>query len=160
MEKTQMVKTVDIMGYGVAEFSDDTTKEQMDWDIENDILPNAGEPDPRMVALRPDLFPDIDRGSFTGGVGEAWEGIKRIPSVIGAAVFEDQESLDENAQMRAEAAERGKYGVGLDELTDQWNQGDYGGALWKGITDWVPKLAGESPWHNPRHTWPGAEDSL
>ena len=139
-----MVKTVDIMGYGVAEFSDDTTKEQMDWDIENDILPNAGEPDPRMVALRPDLFPDIDRGSVSRGIGGGLDRLGRAPEAVGAAVGRSPEEL---ASLKAQMAEEDTstpYRATLDHATDQFSRGDYTGAASTFFGDVLPQTFGES----------------
>lgn len=139
-----MAKTYEIQNFGVMEFPDEMSHEQIQWELNTNILPNAGDPDPDMVAQYPDLFPDIDRGSFSQGFGANVEGLSRIDEAVGAAVFRSKEDLESGAAQRAEAAERAKYNVTFEQLGDQWSRGDRTGAASNFFTDYLPQKAGES----------------
>ena len=76
-----MPRSIDIAGVGAIQFPDEMTDDEIVSAIENDIIPNHdnANPDPELVSARPDLFPDIDRGSFFGGLGSGVERLGRAP---------------------------------------------------------------------------------
>ena len=92
-----MVQIWEIDGVGRYEFPDDMSEADISAEIENIIIPNANmdSPDPEAVRDSPHLFPDIDRGSFFGGLGSGAERLGRVPEAVGAGVFRSQEELDD-----------------------------------------------------------------
>ena len=91
-----MPQIYEIPGVGVFEFEDGRDPEDIAYEIENEIMPNADldNPDPAAVAARPDLFPNINRGSIMGGLEGGLERAGRIDEAVGAGVGRSQESLD------------------------------------------------------------------
>jgi len=138
-----VVQTIDIEGIGEVDFPDEMSGADITYAIENDIIPNFGDPDPAMVARRPDLFPDIERGSLFGGFGSAAERYGRIPEVAGA-VAGSQEELDAlRAQQEAEGQEQ-RYRANLKDATAQYERGDVLGAASTLFLDILPQTLGES----------------
>ena len=140
-----MVKPVEIEGVGVVEFPDEMSGEDITFAIENEILPNSDldNPNPEAVAANPHLFPDIERGSFFGGIGSAAERYGRIPEVAGA-VAGSQEELDAlRAQQEAEGQEQ-RYRANLKDATAQYERGDVLGAASTLFLDILPQTLGES----------------
>lgn len=141
-----MPQRYEVPNYGVFDFPDDMSEEEIFYDIDNNLVPSldANNPDPAQVSARPDLFPDIDRGSFWGGLETDAEGIGRIPEAVGAAYGRSPEDLAAIKAQTAEQGEKHKYDVTLEGLGDRWDNGDKMGAAWDFVTDYVPKIAGES----------------
>jgi hypothetical protein len=141
-----MVRLVDIPNVGVYEYPDDMSDEDINNDVYDTVIPNAdpANPDPEQVRARPDLFPDIDRGSFGAGFGSVADRYGRLDEVAGAAIGRSQESLDELKQQQAEDAERNKYRANLDDVENYWDRGDYGEAAGTLFGDIVPQMLAES----------------
>ena len=139
-----MPRIIDIVGVGAIEFPDDMDDAAIIDAIENDLIPNAGNPDPTLVADRPDLFPDIDRGSFFGGLGSGAERLGRVPEAVGAGVFRSQEELDDLKAQMAEENNQQRYRATLDDVTGQWDKGNYLQAAGTLFGDVLPQTLGES----------------
>ena len=120
-----MPQTYEVTNVGVFEFPDDMSEQDIYDEINNQIIPNAGDPDPEDVAARPDLFPDIDRGSFFGGLGSGAERLGRVPEAVGAGVFRSQEELDDLKAQMAEENNQQRYRATLDDVTGQFDKGNY-----------------------------------
>ena len=139
-----MPRVIDIMGVGAIEFPDEMTDDQIISVIEGDLIPNAGNPDPELVSARPDLFPDIDRGSLFGGLGSGAERLGRAPEAAGAAIGRSQEELDSLKAQMAEEEQAQRYRASLSDVTTQWGRGDYLGAAGTLFGDVLPQTLGES----------------
>ena len=139
-----MPRIIDIVGVGAIEFPDDMDDAAIIDAIENDLIPNAGDPDPELVAARPDLFPDIDRGSFFGGLGSGAERHRRVPEAVGAGVFRSQEEQDDLKAQMAEENNQQRYRATLDDVTSQFEKGNYLQAAGTLFGDVLPQTLGES----------------
>lgn len=139
-----MPQTYEVTNVGVFEFPDDMSEQDIYDEINNQIIPNAGDPDPEDVAARPDLFPDIDRGSFFGGLGSGAERLGRVPEAVGAGVFRSQEELDDLKAQMAEENNQQRYRATLDDVTGQFDKGNYLQAAGTLFGDVLPQTLGES----------------
>ena len=136
----------EIDGVGLMDFPDEMSEEDIAATIETEILPSADleNPDPEMVALRPDLFPDINRGSLFGGIGSGAERLSRVPENIGAAVGRDEEDLFSLKDQMAADDQDHIYRANLDDAVGQFQRGDYTGSASTFFLDIIPQTLGES----------------
>ena len=141
-----MPRSIDIAGVGAIQFPDEMTDDEIVSAIENDIIPNHdnANPDPELVSARPDLFPDIDRGSFFGGLGSGVERLGRAPEAVGAAIGRSQEELDSLKSQMSEDEYNQRYRASLDDVTDQFGRGEYLQSAGTLFTDVLPQTLGES----------------
>ena len=141
-----MPRSIDIAGVGAIQFPDEMTDDEIVSTIENDIIPNHdnANPDPELVSARPDLFPDIDRGSFFGGLGSGVERLGRAPEAVGAAIGRSQEELDSLKSQMSEDEYNQRYRASLDDVTDQFGRGEYLQSAGTLFTDVLPQTLGES----------------
>ena len=141
-----MPRSIDIAGVGAIQFPDEMTDDEIVSAIENDIIPNHdnANPDPELVSARPDLFPDIDRGSFFGGLGSGVERLGRAPEAVGAAIGRSQEELDSLKSQMSEDRNNQRYRASLDDVTDQFGRGEYLQSAETLFTDVLPQTLGES----------------
>ena len=141
-----MVQIWEIDGVGRYEFPDDMSEADISAEIENIIIPNANmdSPDPEAVRDSPHLFPDIDRGSFFGGLGSGAERLGRVPEAVGAGVFRSQEELDDLKAQMAEENNQQRYRATLDDVTGQFDKGNYLQAAGTLFGDVLPQTLGES----------------
>jgi len=137
---------IDILGVGAIEFPDEMSDDDISRAIENDILPyaNPDNPDPELVRARPDLFPDIDRGSFFGGLGSGARRVGRLDEVAGAAIGRSESGLGSLTDQMGEEAVRSQYRATPTDALNQWRKGDYLGAAGTYFLDVVPQSLGET----------------
>ena len=128
------------------EFPDDMSTDDIAYQIDNEIIPNADmdNPDPEAVKANPDLFPNIDRGSWGSGIGSALDRLSRVPEAYGASVGGSQEDLDAIKEQTAAEGEDHKYLASFDESYDLFKEGKYLDAAGTFFGDYLAQKAGES----------------
>ena len=136
----------EIDGVGLVDFPDEMSEEEISSAIETQIVPNFDfdNPDPEQVALRPDLFQHINRGSWGSGLSAGLDRYGRIPENIKASVFEDKEALASLREQLAQEEKDHRYLANLSDVTNQWDRGDHFGAIGTFWTDVFPHTAAES----------------
>ena len=141
-----MAQFVDVIGFGEIEFPDNMSPDDMSSFIRKSVLPNHDpkNPDPAAVRARPDLFPNIDRGSFFGGAGSGLERLGRAPEAVGAGVFRSQEELDSLRTQMEEEAHDQRYRATLEDVGNYWEQGNWAEAASTLLGDVLPQTLGES----------------
>jgi hypothetical protein len=141
-----MPRTVELPNYGVFNYPDEMTDDEIYDDINNSLVPSldAANPDPEQVRNAPHLFPDIDRGSVLGGLDSSTDRLGRAPEAIGAGVFRSQEELDSLKTQMAKEKYDQRYRASLDDVTDQWGKGNYLDAAGTLFGDVLPQTLGES----------------
>jgi hypothetical protein len=141
-----MVRLVDIPNVGVYEYPDDMSDEDIHNDVYDTVIPNSdpANPDPEQVRARPDLFPDIDRGSFFGGLDSGVTRLGRADEAAGAAIGRSQEELDSLKSQMSEDEYNQRYRASLDDVTGQWDKGEYWESAKTLFGDVLPQTLGES----------------
>jgi hypothetical protein len=141
-----LARTVELPNYGVFNYPDNMSDEEIYADINNSLIPSLdpNNPDPEQVRNAEHLFPNIDRGSFFGGVGNEVDRLKRVDEAVGAAYGRSQEDLDSLKTQMGEAAYKNRYKVTWDQLGEKWNQGDRAGAIYSGLSDFLPEQVGNT----------------
>ena len=136
----------EIDGVGLVDFPDEMSEEEISSAIETQIVPNFDfdNPDPEQVARRPDLFPNINRGSWGSGLSAGLDRYGRIPENIKASVFEDKEALASLREQLAQEEENHRYLANLSDVTNQWDRGDHFGAIGTFWTDVFPHTAAKA----------------